>query len=60
LVLGYYCFNIYMTKGVPVYMPKKEYKCKYCGIECDSGWICEGCKSRRYRERLKLKEKNGN
>ena len=44
-----------MTKGVPVYMTKKEYKCKYCGIECDSGWICEGCKSRRYRERLKIK-----
>lgn len=43
-----------MTKGVPIYNPKKIYICKVCGDECDFGNLCQRCKSRIRRAKLKI------
>lgn len=43
-----------MTKGVPIYMPKKIYTCKVCGDETDFGNLCQRCKSRIRRAKKKM------
>jgi hypothetical protein len=44
-----------MTKGVPVYMPKKEYKCKICGGDSLFSYVCGACRSMQRREKKKIK-----